>query len=305
MTKWFAVVTATVGGLALIVPGVPARALQPCESGCAVISLPTEAEIPMAGSGGTVRISFQQGAGDGQANQQGNDDIAALAFTLGIPGDGSGTPLRLPCQDGQLSSGAVSLVGAAANDFAVVVENAECTARQRCLCPGAGQQQDDFINIAVYGPKDLPESGPVQIPRLPNGELLELRLVSDQAEDSVIPLHVFCEQDNGDPAKPQFAATLSLGDQSAVDQTADRDADRSQITCTSGSVKIGAPLACGCVGDCNSDGAVSINELIRAVNISLELQPLENCTCADGNMDGRVTIAELIQAVNRSLDGCS
>jgi len=186
-----------------------------------------------------------------------------------------------------------------------VVENAECTARQRCLCPGDGQQRDDFINIAVYGPKDLPESGPVQIPRLPSGELIELRLVSDEAEDTVIPLHFFCEQDNGDPAKPQFAATLSLGDQSAVDQTADRGQDISKVTCTSGSVKIGAPVACGCVGDCDSNGVVSINELIRAVNISLELQPLENCTCADGDMNGRVTINELIQAVNRSLDGCS
>jgi len=305
MTKWFAVATATVAGLALNIPGVPARALEPCTAGCAVISVPTEVEVPMGGAGGPVRITFQQGAGDGQANQQGNDDIAALAFTLGIDGDGSGTPLRLPCQDGRLASGAVSLVGAAASNFAVVVENAECTARQRCLCPGSGQQQDDFINIAVYGPRDLPDSGPVQIPELPSGELIELRLVTDEAEGTVIPLHIFCEQDNGDPAKPQFAATLSLGDQSAVDQTADRGADRSKVTCTSGSVRVIEGATCSCVGDCNMDGVVAINELIRAVNISLELQPLTACICADGNGDGRVTINELIQAVNRSLDGCS
>ena len=304
MTKWSAVAAATLGGLALIVPGVPARALQPCVTGCAQLSVPASTGIPM-GASGEVRISYQQGAGDGQANQQGNDDVAALAFTLGIPGDGGGAPLRLPCNNGQLADGAVRLLGSAASNFAVVVENAECASRQRCLCPGDGQEQDDFINIAVYGPKDLPAGGPVQIPKLPSGELISLTLATDAAVGTEIPLHLFCEQDNGTPAKPQFAATLSLGDQSAVDVTADRGADISRVTCTSGAVSVGEPPSCACTGDCDSNGVVSINELIRAVNISLDLQPLTNCPCADADMNGRVAINELIQAVNRSLDGCS
>lgn len=305
MMKWSAVAAATLGGLALIVPGVPARALQPCQDGCATVSVPANTEVPMGGSA-KVQITFQQGAGDGQANnQQGNDNIAALAFTLGIPGDGSGTPLHLPCNGGQLADGAVRLLGTAQSQFAIVVENAECTSRQRCLCPGQGQQQDDFINIAVYGPKDLPAGGPVNIPSLPSGPLIELTLASSEPESTEIPLHIFCEQDNGTPEKPQFAATLSLGDQSAVDQTADRDLDVSKVTCTSGKVTVGPAPMCGCVGDCDGNGAVSINELIRAVNIALGQTALDACMSVDANRDGHVSVAELIRAVGKALNGCA
>lgn len=303
MTKWSAVAAATLGAVALTVPGVPARALQPCTTGCASIAVPESTEIPM-GSQREVRVSFTQGEGDGQANMQGNDDVAALAFTLGIPGDGSGNPLQLPCNGGALASNAVTLVGAAANQFAVVVENAECTGRQRCLCPEGGQQRDDFINIAIYGPKNLPEGGGVTIPELPSGDLLAIQLRAEGGEGTSVPLHFFCEQDNGTPEPPTFAATLSLGDQSAVDQTADRGADRSKVTCGNGVVNIAAPEECACVGDCDMNGSVSIGELIRGVNIALGLQDLANCPCFDSNMNGSVSIGELIQAVNRALNGC-
>ena len=59
-----------------------------------------------------------------------------------------------------------------------------------------------------------------------------------------------------------------------------------------------------CAGDCNGDTAVNIAELIRAVNIALELTPLDVCTAVDVNGDGSVGIAELIQAVNRALLSC-
>jgi hypothetical protein len=59
-----------------------------------------------------------------------------------------------------------------------------------------------------------------------------------------------------------------------------------------------------CVGDCDGDGVVSINELIRGVNINLGNQDLSACSAMDGNGDGTVAINELIQAVNNNLDGC-
>jgi len=73
-----------------------------------------------------------------------------------------------------------------------------------------------------------------------------------------------------------------------------------------------AVLICGgararaqsCVGDCNGDTAVTIGELIRAVNVALELIPVDVCPAVDANGDGDVGIAELIQAVNRALQGC-
>lgn len=63
-------------------------------------------------------------------------------------------------------------------------------------------------------------------------------------------------------------------------------------------------LAQPCPCDCNSDGTVSIAELIRSVSISLGTQPISNCSSADGNGSGTVAINELIRCVNASLGGC-
>lgn len=60
-----------------------------------------------------------------------------------------------------------------------------------------------------------------------------------------------------------------------------------------------------CVGDCNCDGSVSINELIAAVNIALGSLPVEACMPIDKNVDGMISIDELITAVNDALNGCS
>jgi hypothetical protein len=59
-----------------------------------------------------------------------------------------------------------------------------------------------------------------------------------------------------------------------------------------------------CVGDCNGDGMVTVNELITGVNIALGHQPVTNCPAFDVSGDGMVTIGELIQGVNHALDGC-
>ncbi len=69
-----------------------------------------------------------------------------------------------------------------------------------------------------------------------------------------------------------------------------------------------SPTATGgpaqCVGDCNGDDMVGINELVRGVNIALENSPVTDCPAFDVNGDGRVTIPELIQGVTHALDGC-
>jgi len=59
-----------------------------------------------------------------------------------------------------------------------------------------------------------------------------------------------------------------------------------------------------CAGDCNSDGAVAINELITGVNIALGSAAVPSCASFDVNADGSVAINELIAAVNNALSGC-
>jgi hypothetical protein len=57
-----------------------------------------------------------------------------------------------------------------------------------------------------------------------------------------------------------------------------------------------------CVGDCNGDLEVTIDEIITCVNIALDLANLDTCPSCDGDGDGEVTIAEIITSVNIALD---
>jgi hypothetical protein len=58
-----------------------------------------------------------------------------------------------------------------------------------------------------------------------------------------------------------------------------------------------------CVGDCDGDDKVAINELILGVNIALDVKPLNACL-AFVNSEGMVNIAQLIKAVENALNGC-
>ena len=65
------------------------------------------------------------------------------------------------------------------------------------------------------------------------------------------------------------------------------------------------PTPGACSGDCDGDGRVSINELIRGVNIALARALLTTCPSFDRDGNGAVGIAELITAVNAALRGCA
>jgi hypothetical protein len=78
----------------------------------------------------------------------------------------------------------------------------------------------------------------------------------------------------------------------------------------------GCPEGCGtecvtptpvsnCPGDCNGDGSVTIDELLRAVNLALG-SGIAGATCSalDTNRDGTVSIAEVVRAVGAALIGC-
>jgi hypothetical protein len=65
----------------------------------------------------------------------------------------------------------------------------------------------------------------------------------------------------------------------------------------------GQPLAC--VADCNNNGSVALDEVIRAVNISLGTVELATCEAADADRDGFAAIDELVRAVASSVNGCA
>jgi hypothetical protein len=60
-----------------------------------------------------------------------------------------------------------------------------------------------------------------------------------------------------------------------------------------------------CVGDCNGDAQVSIDELITAVRIALDGRAPLECAAIDAAGDDQVTIDDLVRAVTNALSGCA
>jgi len=59
-----------------------------------------------------------------------------------------------------------------------------------------------------------------------------------------------------------------------------------------------------CSGDCNSDGQVTVDEILKMVNIALGNTPVTACGAGDTNQDGVITVNEIITGVNNALNGC-
>ena len=65
-----------------------------------------------------------------------------------------------------------------------------------------------------------------------------------------------------------------------------------------------APALAQCVGDCNVDQRVTVNELTLAVNIALGNEDISECEVIDADGNGICQINELITAVNNALNAC-
>src|SRR5215470_8065922 len=63
--------------------------------------------------------------------------------------------------------------------------------------------------------------------------------------------------------------------------------------------------ASACPGDCNGDGAVTVDELIVGVTIALGEQALSTCPAFDVRSDQVVTVDELLAAIDAALSGCA
>jgi hypothetical protein len=299
-----------VGAVALVATGSRGQQVGMCPGNCAEVSVGGGEGAP--GSTVDLPVRFRQGPSDGVTGG-GNDDVAAIAMTIGL--GGTNLPLTLAdCNDND-RDGLPDAIRPGADieeEFRLVIENVECPSPSaeerlcgcraginRCLCPGNGQTRDNFVNVVVYGPKEIPTEGGVVIPRLPdNAELLRMRLrITGGADESPIPITVFAETDS--TPKPQFGAFLSIGDLGAVDVTAQGGISR--VNVINGSVTI---LPGGCVGDCDGDGQVNVNELVLGVDILMGNRDLSACEGLDLSGNGSVEVDELLKAVDDALDGC-
>jgi len=59
-----------------------------------------------------------------------------------------------------------------------------------------------------------------------------------------------------------------------------------------------------CVGDCDGNGEVTVNELVTMVNISLGATPLSSCVAGDADGSGDITINEIVAAVTNAQGVC-
>jgi ELWxxDGT repeat protein len=65
-----------------------------------------------------------------------------------------------------------------------------------------------------------------------------------------------------------------------------------------------AALSSSCTGDCDGRDGVTVDELIKGVNIALGIVPLSDCSVFDSNHDDSVTVDDLVAAVNDALNSC-
>ena len=75
-----------------------------------------------------------------------------------------------------------------------------------------------------------------------------------------------------------------------------------QSTATASPVPTQEPT--GCRGDCDGGGSVTVDEVVRGVNIALGDADVGSCNAADVNFDTLVTVDEIVTAVNTALNGC-
>jgi hypothetical protein len=59
-----------------------------------------------------------------------------------------------------------------------------------------------------------------------------------------------------------------------------------------------------CIGDCNSNAHVTVDEILTMVNGALGKSDVSVCRVGDANRDGQITVDEILTAVNNALNGC-
>jgi hypothetical protein len=71
-------------------------------------------------------------------------------------------------------------------------------------------------------------------------------------------------------------------------------------------VEIAQPpvLPFACVGDCDANGSVDVDEVVTVVNIALGDMEASACSAGDADHSGTITVDEIIAAVDKGLLGC-
>ena len=75
-------------------------------------------------------------------------------------------------------------------------------------------------------------------------------------------------------------------------------------TCETAGFCDGSGRCVTCAGDCDGKGTVTVDELVKGINITLGNATVDQCLSLDVDQSDAVTVDELVQAVRNALDGC-
>ena len=158
-----------------------------------------------------------------------------------------------------------------------------------------------------------PDGGSAYVTNFSDGTVSRIDTAARTAADPITvgenPLAVVVSSDGADAYVANFSSnTVSIIDTATESVTAIDQLpgpyDLALGPCSS--IPPPTPTATSrCVGDCNRDGMVTINELVVGVNIALGTQPVSACTAVDADGNGMVAINELVRAVGNALNGCT
>jgi hypothetical protein len=104
-----------------------------------------------------------------------------------------------------------------------------------------------------------------------------------------------------DAGDPEVCASAPVN---GIDQRGYVRPGEGSTNCSIGAYEYAAPEPLVCNGDCNGDGEITVDEVITGVNIALGNVSVCSCMPCDTDANGAISIAELIKAVNFALTGC-
>jgi hypothetical protein len=77
------------------------------------------------------------------------------------------------------------------------------------------------------------------------------------------------------------------------------------VNCSIGAYEYNSPgPPTGCIGDCNANARVTVDEIITLVNIALGTGSMAECGSGDADLNNAITIDEILTAVSNALNGC-
>lgn len=106
------------------------------------------------------------------------------------------------------------------------------------------------------------------------------------------------------PNRPEGSPTATPSDSSptpTTTPTAETEPDTPTPQPSDTPTPVPSPV---CAGDCNGNGNVTIDEIVTLVHIALGDMAIDVCPAGDNDQDGAITVNDILAAVQSTLAGC-